>query len=151
MADLRLSIDIAVPPNELFAFFIPQRMPLWYGLEMRARFAVQRGTSEFSVGQKVGITGRLGKRELALAATVTQCVWGKLFEWQFEDCYGVRGSQHWQFDAVPRGTRLTMRDSYRLPGWYGRLIDGAVTRFAVAARDRSWLDRLERLASNVGC
>jgi hypothetical protein len=151
MANLRCSIDIAVPPSELFAFFIPQRMPLWYGFEMRARFEAQRGASEFSVGQKVRITGWLGRREVGLAATVTHCEWGQRFEWQIEDSYGLRGKQRWEFAPVPGGTRLTMRDSYRMPGLYGRLVDAAVTRFAVAARNRSWLGRLKRLASTAGC
>jgi hypothetical protein len=39
-----------------------------------------------------------------------------------------------------------MRDSYQMPGLSGRLIDAAFTRFAVAQRDRTWLDRLQRLA-----
>jgi uncharacterized protein YndB with AHSA1/START domain len=151
MADLKLSIEIAVPPNELFAFFIPQRMPLWYGTEMRARFEVPGGRSEFAVGQKVRITGSLGTREVRLTTTVAQCEWGKLFAWQCEDSYGVEGTQRWEFEAVACGTRLTMRDTYRMPGLYGRIVDRILTRFAVGARDRSWLTRLQRLASTGGC
>ncbi|HXW55342.1 MAG TPA: SRPBCC family protein [Candidatus Cybelea sp.] len=151
MADLRCSIDIAVPPGELFAFFIPQRMPLWYGFEMRARFQAERVASEFSVGQKVRITGWLGGREVGLETTVTQCEWGRRFEWQIEDSCGVRGEQRWEFAPLPGGTRLTMSDSYRMPSFCARVVDVAVTRFAVAARNRSWLGRLKRLASTAGC
>jgi uncharacterized protein YndB with AHSA1/START domain len=151
MADLELSTEIAVPPDELFAFFIPQRMPLWYGTEMRARFEAEGGRAEFAVGQKVRITGTLGTGEVTLTTRITQCEWGKLFEWQFEDSYGVQGRQRWDFEARARGTRLTMRDTYRMPGLTGRIVDLVMTRFAVGARDRSWLARLQRLASTGGC
>ena len=151
MADLKFSIEIAVPPNELFAFFIPQRMPLWYGTEMRVRFEAQGGRSEFAAGQKVSITGSLGSRAVRLAAIVTECDWGKLFEWQFEDSYGVKGTQRWEFETRACGTRLTLRDTYRMPGRYGRIVDLILTRFAVGTRDRWWLARLQRLASTGGC
>jgi uncharacterized protein YndB with AHSA1/START domain len=209
MADLKFHIDIAVAPNEVFAFFVPQRIPLWYGTEMNARFEVQGGASDFAAGQKVRITGQLKGHAVALTAVITAYDWEKLLEWQFEDSYGVRGSQRWELSparqgtafrpegrraAAPtssaksgvltpevgrandrrsyetgsranyeglsgsgfvstnpetRGTRVTMRDSYRMPGLYGRIVDAVLTRFAVSLRDRSWLDRLDHLAACV--
>jgi hypothetical protein len=77
---------------------------------------------------------------------ITAYRWEKLLEWQFQDSYGVRGLQRWELESRPTGVRLRMRDSYQMPGLTGRLIDAAVTRFAVAQRDRTWLDRLQRLA-----
>jgi uncharacterized protein YndB with AHSA1/START domain len=206
MANLKFSIDIAAAPNEVFAFFVPQRMPLWYGTEMNARFEVQGGASDFAPGQKVRIAGHLKGHAVALTAVITAYEWEKQLEWQFEDSYSVRGSQRWELSpsqgtafhperrraAVPtssaksgvltpeggradhrriygtrssrdsealsgsglvsrnletRGTRVTMRDSYRMPGLYGRIVDVVLTRFAVSLRDRSWLDRLDHLAT----
>ena len=146
MAHLEFSRDFSVAPNEVFVFFVPQRMPLWYGTEMDSHFEVQGGASDFAVGQKVQITGKLGKREVSLTVVITAYRWEKLLEWQFQDSYGVRGLQRWKLESLPSGTRLHMRDSYKMPGLSGRLIDAAFTRFAVAQRDRTWLDRLERLA-----
>ena len=146
MAHLEFSRDFSVAPNEVFVFFVPQRMPLWYGTEMNSHFEVQRGASDFAVGQKVQITGKLGKREVSLTVVITAYRWGKLLEWQFQDSYGVRGLQRWELESMPAGTRVRMRDSYQMPGLAGRLIDAAFTRFAVAQRDRTWLDRLQRLA-----
>ena len=146
MAHLEFSRDFSVAPNEVFVFFVPQRMPLWYGTEMDSHFEVQGGASDFAVGQKVQITGKLGKREVSLTVVITAYRWEKLLEWQFKDSYGVRGLQRWKLESLPSGTRLHMRDSYKMPGLSGRLIDAAFTRFAVAQRDRTWLDRLERLA-----
>jgi hypothetical protein len=146
MAHLEFSRDFSVAPNEVFVFFVPQRMPLWYGTEMNPYFEVQGGASDFAVGQKVQITGKLGKREVSLTVVITAYRWEKLLEWQFQDSYGVRGLQRWELESVPTGTRLCMRDSYQMPGLSGRLIDAAFTRFAVAQRDRTWLDRLQRLA-----
>jgi len=94
----------------------------------------------------VQITGKLGKREVSLTVVITAYRWEKLLEWQFQDSYGVRGLQRWELESLPSGTRLHMRDSYKMPALSGRLIDAAFTRFAVAQRDRIWLDRLERLA-----
>jgi len=113
---------------------------------MNSHFEVQGGASDFAVGQKVQITGKLGKRELSLTVVITAYRWEQLLEWQFQDSYGVRGLQRWELESVPSGTRLRMRDSYQMPGLSGRLIDAAFTRFAVAQRDRAWLDRLQRLA-----
>ena len=146
MAHLEFSRDFSVAPNEVFVFFVPQRMPLWYGTEMNAHFEVQGGASDFAVGQKVQITGKLGKRELSLTVVITAYRWEQLLEWQFQDSYGVRGLQRWELESSPSGTRLRMRDSYQIPGLSGRLIDAAFTRFAVAQRDRAWLDSLQRLA-----
>ncbi|HKD63354.1 MAG TPA: SRPBCC family protein [Candidatus Acidoferrales bacterium] len=146
MAHLEFSRDFSVAPNEVFVFFVPLRMPLWYGTEMDSHFEVQGGASDFAVGQKVQITGKLGKREVSLTVVITAYRWEKLLEWQFQDSYGVRGLQRWELESLPSGTRLHMRDSYKMPGLSGRLIDAAFTRFAVAQRDRTWLDRLERLA-----
>ena len=146
MAHLEFSRDFSVAPNEVFVFLVPQRMPLWYGTEMNSHFEVQGGASDFAVGQKVQITGKLGKREVSLTVVITAYRWEKLLEWQFQDSYGVRGLQRWELENVPSGTRLCMRDSYQMPGLSGRFIDAAFTRFAVAQRDRTWLDRLQRLA-----
>jgi Polyketide cyclase / dehydrase and lipid transport len=146
MANLALVRDFAVAPKELFVFFVPQRMPLWYGVEMDACFEVQGGASDFAVGQKVQITGWLGSRKVALTAVITAYEWERLLEWQFQDSYGVRGKQRWELQEVAGTTRLTMRDEYAMPGAFGRFVDRFFTRYAAAARDRAWLDRLHRLA-----
>ena len=145
MANLEFSRELSVPPREVFVFFVPQRMPLWYGIEMRAHFEVQGGASDFAVGQKVRITGILGTYEVALTAVITAYQWERLLEWQFQDSYGVRGLQRWELEPIPGGTRLRMRDSYRMPHLFGRIFDLAFTRFAVRQRDRDWLDRLQKL------
>src|SRR5215813_6505716 len=121
MATLELSREFSVPPKEIFVFFVPQRMPLWYGIEMRAHFEVQGGASDFAVGQKVRITGDLGRWEVTLTAVITAYDWERLLEWQFQDSYGVRGLQRWEFEPIPGGTRLRMRDSYRMPHLFGRI------------------------------
>jgi uncharacterized protein YndB with AHSA1/START domain len=146
MADLKFFVHIAEPPKEVFAFFVPQRMALWYGTEMNARFQLQGGASEFRAGQKLRITGNLKGRDVALDAVISAYEWEKLLEWQFEDSYGVRGIQRWEVGSTSAGTNVTMQDSYRMPGLYGRIIDRVLTRFAVSLRDRSWLERLQKLA-----
>jgi uncharacterized protein YndB with AHSA1/START domain len=150
MADIVLSAEFAAPPNEVFVFFVPQRMPLWYGAEMNACFEVQRGASEFTSGQKVRIAGKLGRREVALTVVVTAYEWCRLLEWRFQDRYGVKGLQRWDIaSATPTATTLTMRDSYEMPGAFGRLVDLIFTRHAVARRDRAWLARLQALVSRI--
>ena len=147
MADLTFSIDFAAPPNEVFVFFVPQRMPLWYGVEMDACFEVQGGAVDFAAGQKVRITGHLGSHQLTLTVVVTAYDWGRLLEWRFQDSYGVRGLQRWELvpSASGNGSRLTMRDSYEMPSAFGRFFDRIFTRRAVALRDRESLARLQRL------
>jgi uncharacterized protein YndB with AHSA1/START domain len=146
MANLEFARDFAVPTNEVFVFFVPQRMPLWYAAEMDSHFEVQGGASDFAVGQKVRITGKLGAREVTLTVVITAYEWERLLEWQFQDSYGVRGLQRWKLEPIPGGTRLRMRDSYQMPGWIGRIADAVFTRFAVGQRDRAWLGGLQRLA-----
>ena len=146
MADLTLSLDIATPRNEIFVFFVPQRMPLWYGTEMNAKFEVQGGAPDFAVGQKVRISGDLGSHEVILTVVITAYEWERLLEWQFQDSYGVRGKQRWELQSIAEKTQLFMRDSYQMPSAFGRFFDKIFTRFAVAQRDRAWLARLQHLA-----
>lgn len=146
MAELEFSVEIAAPPDRVFVFFVPQRMPYWYGAEMESQFEVQDGAAEFQVGLKVRITGRLGRKEVTHTAVVTGYQWGRLLEWRFQDEYGVRGLQRWEVEAAPSGTRVRMHDSYQLPGRLGRLADRLLTRYSVARRDRSDLARLKKLA-----
>jgi uncharacterized protein YndB with AHSA1/START domain len=146
MANLEFVREFGVPPKEVFVFFVPQRMSLWYGAEMNSCFEVQGGASDFAVSQKVRITGRLGNREVSLTAVITAYEWERVFEWQFQDAYGVRGKQRWELQQTGSTTRLTMRDQYQMPGRTGKILDWLFTRYGVAARDRSWLDRLQRLA-----
>jgi uncharacterized protein YndB with AHSA1/START domain len=149
MADFTLSIEIAAPPKEIFVFFVPQRMPLWFGAEMDCTFEVQAGAADFASGQKVRINGKLGRREVTLTVVITAFQWERVLEWQFKDSYGVRGLQRWELQTVNGKTLLTMRDSYEMPGALGRFLDRLFTRRAVAARDRRWLARLKRLAERA--
>lgn len=146
MADLTFSLDIATPPNEIFVFFVPQRMALWYGTEMDAKFEVQGGAPDFAVGQKVRITGRLRQYEMGITVVITAYEWERLLEWQFHDSYGVRGKQRWELQGAAGKTQLTMRDSYQMPSAFSRFFDKIFTRFAVAQRNRAWLARLQQLA-----
>jgi uncharacterized protein YndB with AHSA1/START domain len=149
MADIVLSANFAVPPNEVFVFFVPQRMPLWYGAEMDACFEVQGGAPEFTAGQKVRIAGKLGRRQVTLTVVITAYEWCRTLEWRFQDRFGVKGLQRWDLapNAGDSGARLTMRDSYEMPGAFSRFTDHIFTRHAVARRDRAWLARLQKLVS----
>lgn len=151
MAEIVLSAEFPAPPKEIFVFFVPQRMPLWYGAEMRARFEVQSGVSDFAAGQKVRITGKVGGREVALTVIITAYEWCRLLEWRFQDSYGVKGLQRWELapNVSSKCTHLTMRDSYEMPGALGRLMDRLFTRRAVERRDRAWLTRLQSLVTRV--
>jgi hypothetical protein len=145
MADLSFAIEIAAPPNLVFAFFVPQRMPYWYGAEMEACFEVLGGASEFQTGVKIRITGHVGSKQLAHTAVVTGYEWGRRLEWQFQDAYGVRGLQSWEVSASAQDSRVVMRDRYEMPGRLGGFVDRLVTRHAVARRDRRDLERLKQL------
>jgi uncharacterized protein YndB with AHSA1/START domain len=146
MADLEFVREFAVPPKEIFVFFVPQRMALWYGSEMNSCLEVQGGASDFAVGQRVRVTGRLGKREVTLTVVITAYQWERVLEWQFQDSYGVRGRQRWELQQTGSATKLTMRDQYEMPGRLGKSVDWLFTRYGVASRDRSWIDRLQHLA-----
>src|SRR5579863_9957200 len=146
MAHLEFSRNFSVAPNEVFVFFVPQRMPLWYGAEMNAHFEVQAGAPDFAVGQKVRITGKLQRYDVALTVVITAYEWERHLEWQFQDSYGVRGMQRWDLQPEGSATKLTMRDEYQMPTKLGKILDRLITRRAVKLRDQSWLDRLKRFA-----
>jgi hypothetical protein len=146
MARIELSTQISTTANEIFVFFVPQRMPLWYGTEMNARFEVQSGASDFAVGQKLRITGTLQNYELTLTVVITAYEWEHHLEWQFQDSYGVRGMQRWDLQPQAGATKLTMRDEYTMPTKLGKILDRFITSRAVTLRDQSWLDRLKRFA-----
>jgi uncharacterized protein YndB with AHSA1/START domain len=148
MAALEFVAEFAAPPKLVFAFFVPQRMPYWYGAEMACCFEVAGGASDFAVGQKVRISGKIGAREVALTVVITGYEWERFLEWRFQDAYGVRGLQSWELAASAQGTRVTMRDRYEMPGRLGRVADWLLTRHAVARRDRAYLARLKRLVEN---
>jgi hypothetical protein len=151
MARLYFALEVAAPADRVFAFFVPQRMPYWYGAEMEMHFEVQGGASDFQVGQKVRLAGRLMEREVTLTAVVTRYEWPRVLEWQFRDAYGVRGLQRWQVEpvaGVPARSRLTMVDEYQLPGRLGRFADALFLRWTVSRRDHRWLAKLQRLAES---
>jgi len=146
MAAINQSIEIAATPNDVFLFFVPQRMPYWYGSETASEFEVSGGASDFAVSQKVRITGKLAKKEISHTAVITRYEWLRLLEWRFEDAYGVRGLERWQLEPTNSGTRVTMRSEYEMPGRFGRAIDWLITRHAVARRSREYLARLRKFA-----
>jgi hypothetical protein len=146
MSDIHLISEIATTPNEIFVFFVPQRMALWYGIEMDAHFEVQGGAADFAVAQKVRITGKLQRYDMALTAVITAYEWERLLEWQFQDSYGVRGMQRWELQGAAGTTRVMMRDKYEMPGMVGKIFDQLITRRAVRMRDQSWLEKLKHLA-----
>jgi hypothetical protein len=145
VAKLSLAIEIAAPTDGVAVFFVPQRMPYWYGAEMQAEFTVLGGAPDFAPGQKVQIRGRLGRREVSITAVVAEYSFGRLLEWRFQDAYGVRGMQRWEIEPAGEGCVVRMRDEYELPGPTGRLMDCLLTRHAVRRRDLEYLERLKRL------
>jgi uncharacterized membrane protein len=155
MAQIETSVQIAAPAELIFAFFVPQRMPYWYGADMEACFEVQGGGSDFAVAQKVRVTGHLGKREVSHTAVVTALRQARLFEWRFEDRYGVKGLERWELepvdgpstDTAPK-TIVRMRSEYTMPGMLGKAMDWLVTRHAVERRNRDYLARLKRFAEH---
>src|ERR1700687_866530 len=100
MARIETSVQIAAPAEVVFAFFVPQRMPYWYGADMQASFEVQDGASDFAVTQKVHITGNLGKRGVAHTAVVPALERPRLFEWRFSDRSGVKGLERWELEPL---------------------------------------------------
>jgi uncharacterized membrane protein len=155
MARIETSVQIAAPAEVVFAFFVPQRMPYWYGADMQACLEVQDGASDFAVAQKVHITGNFGKREVSHTAVVTAVQQARLFEWRFSDRYGVKGLERWELERLdapspqrPPKTVVRMRSDYTMPGLVGKAIDWLITRHAVARRNQDYLTRLKRYAEH---
>jgi uncharacterized membrane protein len=155
MARIESSVQIAAPAEVVFAFFVPQRMPYWYGADMQACFEVQDGASDFAIAQKVHITGNVGKRGVSHTAVVTALQQARLFEWRFSDRYGVKGLERWELERVnapsPQSapkTFVRMRSDYTMPGLVGKAMDWLLTRHAVARRNKDYLARLKRYAEH---
>ena len=131
-------------------------MPYWYGADMEVCLEVQGGAPDFAVAQKVRVTGHLGKREVSHTAVVTALQQARLFEWRFEDRYGVKGLERWETRASwaghPRRARqktfVRMRSEYTMPGLLGKAMDWLLTRHAVARRNQDYLARLKRYAEH---
>jgi uncharacterized membrane protein len=155
MARIETSVRIAAPAEIVFAFFVPQRMPHWYGAEMQACLEVQGGAPDFAVAQKVHIAGNLGKREVSHTAVVTALQQARLFEWRFSDRYGVKGLERWELEPMNSssvqsavGTKVRMISDYTMPGFLGKMMDWLMTRHAVARRNENYLARLKRYAEH---
>jgi uncharacterized membrane protein len=102
------------------------------------------------VGQKVRISGTIGRRQVSHTAVVTGYEYQRLLEWRFHDGYGVRGRERWEIEAREEGGRtgtlVRFVDEYEMPGFASRIIDWVMTRRAIARRNREYLERLARLA-----
>src|SRR5579871_5004715 len=148
MASVELTRHIGASPEHLFAFFVPQRMPYWYGAEMQSCFEVQNGAAEFSTGLKVRISGQLARQSVSHTAVVTAFDYARLFEWRFHDSFGVRGLERWEFargNGTPT-TKLRFVSEYQMPGKLAGIMDWLWTRRAVMRRNSDYLDRLASLA-----
>ena len=150
MRTISLTQIVAALPEDIYVFFVPQRMPYWYGPEMQSSFETQGCAAEFRAGSRVRISGKLANRTFAHTAVVTAFDKPCAFEWRFEDDYGVRGLERWEMQrlsnsAAPR-TIVRFTNVYEVPGRFGRMFDWLVTRHALARRNREYLDRLARLA-----
>ena len=155
MAQIETSVEIAAPAELVFAFFVPQRMAYWYGADMEACLEVQGGAPDFAVAQKVRVPGHLGKREVSHTAVVTAVQQARLFEWRFEDRYGVKGLERWEIERlrvrspeIAPKTIVRMHSAYRMPGLLGKAMDWLLTRHAVARRNQDYLARLKRYAEH---
>ena len=147
MAELSFSMDIAAPPDRVAAFFVPQRMVYWYGRDIGVEFELLGGAADFALGQKVRITGKLGRRKISMTAVVTRFHPGHVLEWRFKDAHGVRGVQAWDIEpTADGGTHVQMRDVYAFPSRLGAFFDRIFMRHAVARRDRLWLGYLKQMA-----
>jgi uncharacterized protein YndB with AHSA1/START domain len=150
MSRIVLKRIVEAPPEDVFVFFVPQRMPHWYGPEMQSSFETQGCGSEFRTGSKVWIRGKMANRTFSHTAIVTAFERPHIFEWRFEDVYGVQGSERWELQPLPNSsgakTMICFTDDYKIPGRSGRVIDWLLTRHALARRNRDYLDRLARLA-----
>jgi len=147
MAELSFTMDIAAAPDRVAAFFVPQRMVYWYGRDIGVEFELLGGAADFALGQKVRITGKLGRREISMTAVVTRFHPGQVLEWQFKDAHGVRGVQAWDIEPTADGsTHVQMRDIYSFPSRLGAFFDRIFMRHAVARRDRLWLGYLKQIS-----
>ena len=159
MARIETTVQIAAPAELVFAFFVPQRMPYWYGADMESCLEVQGGAPDFTVAQKVRVSGHLGKREVSHTAVVTALEVARLFEWRFKDRYGVEGLERWELQRAGRPsteapvnaaqkTVVHMTSVYTMPGIIGKALDRLLTRHAVARRNQDYLARLKRYAEH---
>jgi hypothetical protein len=147
MSRIETTIDIAASVQDVFVFFVPQRMAYWYGKEMCAELEVQEGASEFQVSQKIRVVGKLGKREVGHTAVVTRYDWCRAFEWRFQDRYGVKGLERWEVEGVSELlTRVRMISEYEMPSAMARFVDRVFTRRGVERRNKGYLERLRKLA-----
>ena len=150
MSRIVLSQSVAALPEDIFVFFVPQRMAHWYGREMRASLETQGCASEFRPGSRVNISGRVANRTFSHTAVVTAYDRPRLFEWGFEDAYGVRGKERWEMERVENSssarTMIRFTNEFEIPGRFGRVIDWLLTRHALTRRNRDYLERLACLA-----
>jgi hypothetical protein len=148
MTKVELTRSIGVTPEHLFAFFVPQRMPYWYGAEMQSCFEVQDGAAEFSTGLKVRISGQLARQAVTHTAVVTAFEYARIFEWRFHDSFGARGLERWELERGNGAatTKLRFLSEYQMPGKLAGIMDWLWTRRAVTRRNNDYLERLASLA-----
>src|SRR5260370_15612044 len=104
MSRIVLTQVVAAPSEDVFVFFVPQRMSHWYGREMRSSFETQGCGSEFRAGSQVRISGTLANRAFSHTAVGTAFPRPRLFGWRF-------GNSHW----VRRRERLGVGRLAKLP------------------------------------
>ena len=111
MIEVRQSVEIARPPDEVFAYLTdPAKLPTWQDVEEVTQLTpgpIGPGTRFREVHKVLGI------RRVEITEVVTFEP-GRRFEIRVVEGPPVDG--RWDFEPTPTGTRVTLTPTARLPG-----------------------------------
>jgi len=142
MAHFEKSIDIAVPPEQVWAYIVQGTTTPVY-MPMVTDFAFTREV-RYEPGDRFKMKLKVRGVEMPIEYEVTEEVVPQRLT--FTSIAGMRNTTTWELTPIASGTRVTFRSDYEMPGSFvGAIVDRLVVENAMKAGVSEALENLKRI------
>jgi len=133
---VKKSIDIAVPPEKVWPFFVePEKVLRWCITFKKYEYT---GSQYSGVDTPIYIEEQAGGPLMKMNFKITDCKENQLLALQMVSGTGVKAyKQDWSLEAIPSGSKFTFSEEVELPyGIIGKLLGTLMEGMSAATVDK---------------